>query len=115
MSFIGFFVVCFISSVHYLGFYCVSLVFSHTSIHHLTGPLPEEQGHGKVSLKTYYHYFRAGSGLGLLAIIIVFVLGEVMNGKLFSTVSLIAGVEDTLWLLQYLYFCRSLLLYSTGG
>ena len=44
----------------------------------LYGPPPEERGHGTVSLKTYYHYFRAGGGYGWLsAVIFVFILGEV--------------------------------------
>ena len=44
----------------------------------LYGPPPEEKGHGTISLKTYFHYFRAGGGYLLLTVVcLVFLLGEV--------------------------------------
>ena len=44
----------------------------------LHAPPPEEKGHGRISLATYYHYFRAGgSYLILISLFILFLMGEV--------------------------------------
>ena len=44
----------------------------------LYGPPPEEKGHGRISLATYYRYFRAGGNyFVLIAVLLVFILGEV--------------------------------------
>ena len=44
----------------------------------LYGPPPEEKSHGRISLATYYRYFRAGgSYLVLTTVLLVFLLGEV--------------------------------------
>ena len=44
----------------------------------LYGPPPEERGHSRISLATYYRYFRAGgSYLVLTTVLLVFLLGEV--------------------------------------
>ena len=44
----------------------------------LYGPPPEERGHNRISMATYYRYFRAGgSYLVLTTVLLVFLLGEV--------------------------------------
>ena len=44
----------------------------------LQSPPPEERGHGRITLLTYYHYFRSGGNyLVLAAVFLVFLLGEV--------------------------------------
>ena len=49
----------------------------------LYGPPPEEKSHGRISLTTYYRYFRAGgSYLVLTAVLLVFLLGEVRDSAL---------------------------------
>ena len=38
----------------------------------------EEKAHGRISMATYYHYFRAGGNYLILAIVlVVFLMGEV--------------------------------------
>ena len=52
----------------------------------LYGPPPEEKSHGRISLATYYRYFRAGgSYLVLTIVLLVFLLGEVKKLILSAT------------------------------
>ena len=49
-----------------------------SSQHFTNAPVTEEKAHGRISMATYYRYFKAGGNYLLLAIVlIVFLMGEV--------------------------------------
>ena len=49
-----------------------------SSQHFTNAPVAEEKAHGRISMATYYRYFKAGGNYLLLAIVlIVFLMGEV--------------------------------------
>ena len=57
----------------------ITYIFDLSSPQHYTNaPVAEEKAHGRISMATYYRYFKAGGNYLLLAIVlIVFLMGEV--------------------------------------
>ena len=46
--------------------------------HYTNAPVAEEKAHGRISMATYYQYFKAGGNYLMLGIVlIVFLMGEV--------------------------------------